>query len=76
MLYLYLLAGSPEAEPTEFTDVAADSVYNRAISWAVAQGVTNGTGDGTTFSPDTVCTRGQIATFLYRADTAAEEAAA
>ena len=35
--------------------------------WAVGQCVTNGTGDGTTFSPDNPCTRGQIVTFLYRA---------
>ena len=29
--------------------------------------MTLGTSD-TTFSPDTICTRGQIATFLYRAE--------
>lgn len=67
MLYLYLLAGSPEAEPTEFTDVAADSVYNRAISWAVTQGITTGKTE-TTFAPDEICTRGHIVTFLYRAE--------
>ena len=33
--------------------------------------VTLGTGDGSTFSPDTVCQRGQIVTFLYRAANAA-----
>ena len=37
-----------------------------AVNWAVEQGVTNGT-SATTFAPDTTCTRGQIATFLYRA---------
>ena len=67
MLYLYLLAGSPAAEPTTFTDVAADSVYNRAISWAVTQGITTGK-TGTTFAPDEICTRGHIVTFLYRAE--------
>ena len=66
MLFLYLLAGSPAAEPTTFTDVAADSVYNRAISWAVTEGITTGkTAD--TFDPDGICTRGNIVTFLYRA---------
>ena len=66
MLFLYLLAGSPAAEPTAFTDVAADSVYNRAISWAVTEGITTGkTAD--TFDPDGICTRGNIVTFLYRA---------
>lgn len=66
MLFLYLLAGSPAAEPTTFTDVALDSVYNRAISWAVTEGITTGkTAD--TFDPDGICTRGNIVTFLYRA---------
>lgn len=50
-----------------FTDLSRDSLYYDAVLWAVGQGVTNGTGDGTTFSPDKPCTRGQIVTFLYRA---------
>ncbi len=50
-----------------FTDLNKDSLYYDAVLWAVGQGVTNGTGDGTTFSPDNPCTRGQIVTFLYRA---------
>lgn len=66
MLYLYLLAGSPEAELSTFSDVPADSVYSKAISWAVAQGITTGKTE-TTFAPDEICTRGHIATFLYRA---------
>ena len=33
--------------------------------WAVENGITKGTTD-TTFSPDDVCTRAQIVTFLYR----------
>ncbi len=63
--------GSSTEEPTEpaapaFTDVAADSVYNRAISWVVTEGITAGkTAD--TFDPDGICTRGNIVTFLYRA---------
>lgn len=31
---------------------------------AVENGITNGTGDGTTFSPAASCTRGQIVTFM------------
>ena len=38
-----------------------------AVAWAVENGVTLGTSD-TTVSPDTICTRGQIATFLYRVE--------
>ena len=65
--YMWKLAGSPEAKAASFKDVAASSDYAKAISWAVEQGVTKGTGDGSTFSPEDTCTRGQIVTFLYRA---------
>ena len=49
-----------------FTDVAKGSYYYDAVSWAVENGITKGTSD-TTFSPDATCTRGQIVTFLWRA---------
>ena len=49
------------------TGVAAITI----ICLLIGQGVTLGTGDGSTFSPDTVCQRGQIVTFLYRAANAA-----
>ena len=66
--FMWIDAGSPaDVEAASFTDVAADADYAAAVNWAVDRGVTKGTGDGTTFAPDTVCTRGQIATFLYRA---------
>ena len=69
--FMWVATGSPaDAAAATFTDVAADADYAAAVNWAVAQGVTNGTGDGTTFSPETVCTRGQIVTFLYRAANA------
>ena len=64
--YMWKLAGSPEAKAASFKDVPATSDYAKAISWAVEQGVTKGTGDGSTFSPEATCTRGQIVTFLYR----------
>ncbi len=38
----------------------------KAIMWAVENGITKGTTD-TTFSPNAVCTRAQIVVFLYRA---------
>lgn len=66
MLYLWRYAGSPAAgAPAAFTDVAPDADYAQAVAWAVSVGITDGTADAT-FSPDEVCTRGQIATFLYR----------
>ena len=64
--YLWKLAGQPKASASvDFSDVSADADYAQAVAWAVEQGVTAGTSD-TTFSPDATCTRGQIATFLYR----------
>ncbi len=66
---LWREAGSPAAAAdtvNPFTDVSADSEYYDAIMWAIANGITYGT-TATTFSPDAVCTRGQIVTFMYRA---------
>lgn len=65
--FLWRAAGSPEPSTAQsFTDVAADSYYAKAVSWAVEQGITKGTLD-TTFSPDDICTRAQAVTFLFRA---------
>ncbi len=50
---------------TGFTDVPGSADYAQAVKWAVDKGVTSGT-SATTFSPDSVCTRGQIVTFLHR----------
>ncbi|MEY8389258.1 S-layer homology domain-containing protein [Oscillospiraceae bacterium 38-13] len=67
MLYIWQAAGRPETEAeASFTDVEKDADYAAAVAWAVEKGITSGTGDGTTFSPDTPCTRGQIVTFLHR----------
>ncbi len=49
-----------------FTDVSSNAYYSNAVTWAVAQGITNGTTE-TTFSPDKSCTRAQMVTFLWRA---------
>ena len=66
--FLWRAAGSPElkSDTMPFADVAADSVYAKAILWAVEQGITLGTTEST-FSPNAPCARGQIVTFLYRA---------
>ncbi len=67
-VYLWKLAGSPETDQeSAFTDVDAGEEYAKAVAWCEAEGITNGTGDGSTFSPERVCTRGEIVTFLYRA---------
>lgn len=60
-------SGTSAGSVPSFKDLPKDSLYYDAVLWAVGQGVTKGTGDGTTFSPDNPCTRGQIVTFLNRA---------
>ena len=60
-----------EKPPVTFTDVADDAYYADAVAWAVANGITNGT-SATTFSPDKPCTRGQVVTFLWRANGSPE----
>lgn len=65
--FLWRMAGSPEPKADHsFTDVPAESYCAKAVAWAVAEGITNGTGGGR-FSPDLPCTRAQCVTFLYRA---------
>lgn len=67
--YIWQACGSdsPSAEGS-FTDVDPDADYADAVSWAVENGITNGTNtSGTTFSPTRTCNRGEIVTFLYRA---------
>ena len=49
----------------------SDRLYYDAVLWAVEQGITGGTGGGK-FSPDTPCTRAQMATFLWRANGSTE----
>lgn len=64
---LWRTMGQPTAGGTaNFTDVPADSYYASAVAWAVAHGITTGVGNGR-FDPNFTCTRGQIATFLWRA---------
>ena len=70
--FLYRAAGSPEISAdvvNPFTDVSKDSEFYNAIMWAVEKKITAGT-TATTFSPNAVCTRGQIVTFLFRASGA------
>lgn len=68
--YIWKAAGSPKPSKTvSFSDVSSSADYAQAVSWAVQVGITNGT-SSTTFSPNQVCTRGQIVTFLYRAISA------
>ena len=48
-----------------FPDVPSDAYYEEALAWAVANDVSQGTGDGL-FSPDRQTTRESFLTMLYR----------
>ena len=62
---LYRLEGSPAVNASHpFTDLTADW-YKDAVIWAYNNSIVNGT-SATTFAPDQVVTREQIATMLYR----------
>lgn len=50
-----------------FVDVNRFDWYNDSVQWAVENNITSGTGP-ITFSPETVCSRGQIVTFLWNAN--------
>ena len=71
--FLWRAAGSPApvSGKMPFEDVHADDYYYKAVQWAVENGITSGA-SATTFAPDLVCTRGQIATFLWRAQDSVE----
>ena len=63
--FLFRALGGETEGGANFSDVSAESYYADAVAWAAEQGITNGT-SSTTFSPNEICTRGQIVTFLYR----------
>lgn len=63
--YLWKLANSPSALAASFADVPSNAAYAKAVAWAVSEKITSGTSTST-FSPDEICSRGQIVTFLFR----------
>lgn len=63
---LYRLEGQPKVSAAApFDDVAAGQWYSDAVSWAAANGVVKGYGDGS-FGPEDSVTREQFAAILYR----------
>ncbi len=63
---LYRLDGNPEVlGNSEFTDVAEDAYYARAVKWASDHEIVLGVGDGL-FAPNEIITREQLVTIMYR----------
>ena len=67
--FLWRAKGCPE--PTDsnspFQDVPNGRYYTKAVLWAVENGITNGKSK-TKFGVGDPCTRGQVVTFLWRAE--------
>lgn len=56
----------PDLEPEPlipFTDVPEDASYYDMVVWAYENGIVS---DGSTFEPDSACTRAQVVMFLWR----------
>ena len=62
---LWRYEGEPEAGSNSFRDVLHGQWYTDAVSWAAANGVVNGVGNGR-FDPEGKITREQMATILFR----------
>ncbi len=65
--FLWRAAGSPEPDSyaNQFEDVKSGSYYEKAVLWAVEQGITTGLSK-TKFGPDETVSRAQVVTFLWR----------
>ena len=66
----------PDGPDPGFSDVASDAWYATDVARLAASKITTGCGDGTGFCPGRDTTRGQMATFLHRAESRRAEAAA
>lgn len=67
--FVYRALGSPAFTPprtSPFKDMPPSRMFYKEITWAHAEGITNGWPDGT-FRPTASVERGAVAAFLYRA---------
>ena len=66
--FLWRAAGEPDPISMEhnFVDVEKGGFYEKAVLWAVENGITNGI-DDTHFGPNVICNRASVVTFLWRA---------
>ena len=65
----YDLADGPDPG---FADVPSEAWFAMDVARLTASGITKGCGDGTNFCPSQDTTRGQMATFLHRAENRGE----
>ena len=62
--FMWRMEGEPDAPPHPFTDINA-AWQQEPVSWMYANGITTGT-SSSTYSPNDVLTRGQLAALLHR----------
>lgn len=64
--FLWRAADCPVVDyAMDFADVTSGKYYTEAVRWAVAEGITKGTGERQ-FDPDAIITRAEVVTFLWR----------
>lgn len=64
--FLWRMAGKPNpSTKATFKDMTGNSDFDKAISWALEEGITTGWSDNT-FRPWNTCNRAAIVTFLWR----------
>ncbi|MEM8705247.1 MAG: S-layer homology domain-containing protein [Actinomycetota bacterium] len=64
-VFLHRLAGEPAGGSEPFADVEPGRYYTEAIAWMASTGITTGTSP-TTFNPERLVTRAEVATFMHR----------
>ena len=65
--FLWRMAGKPEPKTmASFVDMTGNTDFDKAISWALEEGITTGWKTDNTFRPWTTCNRAAIVTFLWR----------
>lgn len=65
--FIHRVKGQPAGGDSGFADVAPGAFYATAVGWMVDRGITTGT-TATTFEPERLVTRGELAAFLHRAE--------
>ncbi len=63
-MILWRVAGEPESDAEDFSDVDYSQWYGAPIEWARSTGVVSGYGDTSTFDPEGPVTREQLAVML------------
>ena len=62
---LYRLEKEPTAAKADFVDVPEGTYYEKAVGWAVENGIVNGVSE-TEFAPEATISREQMSTIIYR----------